>query len=204
MIGELKKPHVIIKEEWNGDKTPGDKTKPLQREMRGYVRSLEINATNLLTRKERYAYHYNCHQVFVFDGVNLVLLQFKARDKEGIRMPGCAIDCCLIPLKSAMGQSTIQYALYRLAWRGWMRLSATLMDGGGGIRSSIPVTIGNIPRHYEGWSGKPFWEYQPGQYSFRHPQEWRREFVVDRGNGYWVWVSPDGRSVGGNDTGFCL
>lgn len=92
---------------------PGPKTQRLQREMRGYVPSLYFEAISLLTKKKRYAYHYDCPQVFVFDSVSLLILQFKVQHKDEILMHDCAIDCCLIPIEIILqGQSTIQYALY--------------------------------------------------------------------------------------------
>ncbi|KAK4642585.1 hypothetical protein QC761_0086040 [Podospora bellae-mahoneyi] len=181
IIGEMKQPFVIKELEWTTGQAPSTLTQRLQREMRGY------------------AYHYRCPQVFVFDSVHLLVVQFRARDREDIKSPGCPVDCCVIPRHPKyQDQCTIQYALYRLAWRGWMRLSATLANGG-----SLPVSIGGINRVYEKWSGRPMWEVALGAYEFGQPNGYRRQFIRDQTGGFWVWVDND-RNILTYDTGNCL
>ncbi|KAK4096894.1 hypothetical protein N658DRAFT_501069 [Parathielavia hyrcaniae] len=195
MIGELKQPFVIIPSEWTPSQrgwvdNPGDMTKRLQREMRGY------------------AHRYKCPQVFVFDSVHLVILQFRAASKDQIQDQDCHVDICIIPReKLFQEQCTIQYALYRLAWRGWMRLSATSATQEGSKRKTVTVAVDGIPRAYEWWSGKPFWEVAPGRYQFGHPNGWKRQFFRLGTGGYWIWADDNGNYPDGGlvyDTGNCL
>ncbi|KAK4203786.1 hypothetical protein QBC40DRAFT_166515 [Triangularia verruculosa] len=189
MIGELKQPAVIIPEEWTTNRNPSTTTQRLQREMRGY------------------AYHYQCPQVFVFDSVHLLLLQFRAQNRDQIRNEACHVDCCVIPrYYISEDQCTIQYALYRLAWRGWARLSATLA-GQNSTRMPLAVALDGIPRAYEWWSGTPLWETAHGRYEFVHPNGWKRQFVRQGTDGYWIWVDDGGNYPNGVlvcDTGNCL
>ncbi|KAK4095890.1 hypothetical protein N658DRAFT_534396, partial [Parathielavia hyrcaniae] len=111
-----------------------------------------------------YANRYKCPQVFVFDSVHLVIVQFRAASRDLIRNENCIVDCCVIPREPVyFEQCTIQYALYRLAWRGWMRLSATLLDRND-TRQSLDVALNGIPRTYEWFSGRPVWEVTRGQF----------------------------------------
>ncbi|KAL2015109.1 hypothetical protein VTK56DRAFT_6309 [Thermocarpiscus australiensis] len=188
MVGELKQPYVIIPEEWS-EKPPGDITRRLQRQMRGY------------------AHRYKCPQVFVFDSVHLLILQFRAASRDEIKSQECDVDCCIIPREELFPglQCTIQYALYRLAWRGWMRLSATLA-GQNSARKPLDVAVDGIPRVYEWWSGRPAWRVA-GRYQFGHPNGWKRQFIRDGTDGYFIWVDDNGNYPNGVlvcDTGNCL
>lgn len=151
----------------------------------------------------RYAYVYDCPQVFLFDSQSLVIVQFQARNREEIKSRRCRIDCCVIPRTSAeiANQCTMQYALYRLAWRGWIRLCATLeseVGGSGGLlRAQMPLYLGKCRREYEWYSGRPrfFDEYN---HSCSAPRGYRRVFIhrtiqrrdgSHKPGGFWVWTN---------------
>ncbi|KAL4925818.1 uncharacterized protein BDV17DRAFT_294089 [Aspergillus undulatus] len=189
MIGEMKRPGVIVPHEWlgpeHGGRIPGRNTRALQLQLRGY------------------AYQYKCPQVFLYDSVHLLILQFRARTREDIRSRDCIIDCWIIP--RAEEYCTFQYALYRLAWRGWVRLSATLDGGNRDERLELEVTIDRMDRRYEYWSGRPIWEVTPGRYEYVHPNGWQRQWMQNQqqNNGYWFWARP-GSQDRVRDTGNCL
>lgn len=153
----------------------------------------------------RYAYEYRCPQVFVFDTRTLVIVQFRASRPEDIRDEACQIDCCVVPREfdsQVPRQCTMQYALYRLAWRGWVRLCATLgsqRDGRSGevVRVRKSLSLAGWTRKYEYWSGRPVWIDSRGNRHTDHPQRFRRDFVWkarQRGDGalemdgFWVWT----------------
>jgi hypothetical protein len=104
------------------------------------------------------------HQVFVSNSVHLLILQFRAPNKDQIQSQECLVDCCIISREQLFPeQCTIQYALYRLAWRGWMRLSATL-TGQSSTRRPLDVALDGVSRVYEWWSGRPAWAVAPRRY----------------------------------------
>lgn len=137
-IGEFKKPSAIEYDEWLGRYIPTPLTVALQKDIRGYVIKSSFSLQSGAYQQKRYAYHYDCPQVFIYDSIYLVIVQFKALNREEIKHPQCSIDCWVIPRQLLKRhQCTIQYGLYQLAWRGWMRLSATLEDGSGGEKKAI-------------------------------------------------------------------
>lgn len=153
---------------------------------------------------------YNCPQVFVFDSQSLVIVQFRARSREHIKSQSCRIDCCVIPRetnRNIVNQCTMQYALYRLAWRGWVRLCATLdterLSTGERIRASTELVIGRKTREPKWWSGEPEWLDEHGR-PCPGPRGYARTFVhrpVPRRNGgekpggFFVWISEDRRHM---------
>jgi hypothetical protein len=157
-----------------------------------------------LTRS-RYACEYSCPQIFIFDSVSLVIVQFRASSVEDIASPDCSIDCCVVPREPNHhhDQCTIQYALYRLAWRGWHRLCSSLATKAS-ARSYLSVRHERLKRRSIFWSGDSYWV--DGQ---NHLQDapLRRAFVytVDDRNipvGFWVWKS--GNRIVHYDTPDCF
>lgn len=159
----------------------------------------------MLLTSPRYACTYRCPHVFAFDGCNLVIVQFKASRFDDILQANCRIDCCVIPHpigRGIAGLCTMQYALYRLAWRGWVRLCATtecVQDRRSGrlIRSKREVIIDGRERDYRGYSGEPFWRDVNGDLC-NPPRGWWRDFANRsyqrqdgswKSNGYWFWTN---------------
>ncbi|RAL01694.1 uncharacterized protein BO80DRAFT_501618 [Aspergillus ibericus CBS 121593] len=191
MIGEMKKPRVIRRKEWTFEEEASGTTIRLAQELRAY------------------ACEYRCPQVFVFDMKTLVLVQFRALRVEDISAEDCPVDICVIPRDydpNIPDQCTMQFALYRLAWRGWVRLCATLecredRRPGEYVRVPTHLNHGGLTRKYEYWSGTPIWVDHYGRQYLAHPSGCRRDFVYrsrPRPNGtaetqgFWVWRSQDG------------
>lgn len=89
-----------------------------------------------------------------------------------------------------------------------MRLSATsTLHDGGESREMLPVALENVDRVYEGWSGRPFWDYSNhDEDRSRPPRGWERLFLWYSGNeliGRWVWKFHASNRVI-YDTGSCL
>jgi hypothetical protein len=90
----------------------------------------------------------------------------------------------------------MQYGLYRLAWRGWVRLSATqnstmhenqILPA----RTSLRSNQGWV-RRYEFFSGLPVWMDSEGNQSFRHPDypNAHRDFRwTSQQAGVWAWYN---------------
>ncbi|KAF1365588.1 hypothetical protein EJ07DRAFT_95213 [Lizonia empirigonia] len=95
----------------------------------------------------RYAYYYNCSQTFCYDGMNLLILQFRASSREDIKT--CQADCWVILTVSSPTTASIRYALYRLLSDGFHRSV--------GQANNPQVAIGNYRRYFEWFSGKPYW-----------------------------------------------
>lgn len=157
----------------------------------------------------RYAWKYGCPQVFIFDGDQLVLVQFRALSLEDIRDPDCEVDVCVIshpdgPTSESI--PTMQYALYYLCWTGFRRLCGTMSCQNTAIRSvseraPLQVRIGNLIRDYVYFSGEPCWYmynpddmYGSDEQEYPTPRGWRRLFEWrPRSNvhlgGYWYWTN---------------
>lgn len=114
----------------------------------------------------------------MFDSTYLLIAQLKADNLEELRTPGCSVDHCVIPRWCLEEQqSTIQYGLYALAWRGWMRLSATLLSISGGFQGCHPIELDGCTRVHEYWSGRPMWKTN-GTTIIEHPKGWSRYFYA--------------------------
>jgi hypothetical protein len=114
-----------------------------------------------------------------------LIVQFKARDKEEIKDRRCIIDCCILPRASVDPHAcTARYGLYRLIWRGWMRMA--------GIGD--PVSLGGLDREFRYWSGTPCWSVPGSQQKFlEHPDAYQRKF--DLTEQAWYWENFDGTPV---------
>lgn len=142
-----------------------------------------------------------------------MIVQFRAHDREHIKSRSCLVDCCVIPreyIEDIPHQCTIQYALYKLAWRGWVRLCATL-GRANDLRAQTDVKIHGCTREYKWWSGEPFWIDRHTGEPCRSPHHIRREFYYrsvqqPSGNakvgGFWVWVDESDMIV--DDTKDCF
>lgn len=162
---------------------------------------LNCSLSRQSTHQIRYAAEYRCPQVFLFDSNTLVIAQFKARNPDEIESGDCPIDCCVIPREddgTVADLVTMQYALYRLAWRGWIRLCASLEvrqnSSGDLVRTKIHLSFDGYTRKYKYYSGRPFWVDEYGRpHGHQHPNGFYREFVHtnNRGKieGFWRWTS---------------
>ncbi|SMQ52160.1 unnamed protein product [Zymoseptoria tritici ST99CH_1A5] len=102
VIGEFKKPGVIIQDEWDQDAAPSERTHKLARELLGY------------------AYHYNCHQVFCYDGLHLLILRFQCIGRNDIK--SCDPKCWVVPTGFGGVDVTVRRALYSLVRDGYQRI----------------------------------------------------------------------------------
>jgi len=142
----MKKWGVIKPDEWSGS-TQFSITKRLGRELRGY------------------AYGYKTPQVFCFDATYLLLVQFRAENREHIKNSSCPVDCMVVPrLSTKPDRCTIRQAFYRAATQGLRCYLAKLAP---------PVTIGGYPRRFQYFSGRPVWESAQGMLD-THPQNFSR------------------------------
>lgn len=143
-----------------------------------------------------------CPQVFLFDSLTLVIVQFRASQLDDILDPYCHIDCCVIPRAAGHfpDQCTMQYALYRLAWRGLVRLCATLDYAedkqGELVRAQTSLTINGYKREYDYFTGSPYWLDLHGARYKHHPHGYERRFQQrlvrlpsghTNGEGFWIW-----------------
>ncbi|KAJ5454946.1 hypothetical protein N7530_012715 [Penicillium desertorum] len=190
MIGEMKKPRVIRRNEWTFQISSSSSTLRLAQELRAY------------------AFLYRCPQVFVFDMRTLVIVQFRALSPQDISAEDCPIDICVIPRTpnpDMRDPCTMQYALYRLGWRGWVRLCATLASkedrrSGEIIRARTSLSLGGLTRKYVYWSGNPIWVDDRGREHDIHPSGCWRDFIfkvrprqddTQEVRGFWAWRWED-------------
>lgn len=152
----------------------------------------------------------------MFDSDHLLIVQIRAGSREQLKNPNTRVDYCVIPHNLDLSNEiTMQSGLYLLAWRGWMRLSATMEARTKDVEGYIHLELEGSNRVYEYWSGRPMWETAE-RYSVEHPKGWRRKFEFakvsndsDSTNlmeespagrrGYWIWDRPGRRAVA--DTG---
>ncbi|KAJ5668738.1 hypothetical protein N7462_009808 [Penicillium macrosclerotiorum] len=234
MIGQMKYPRTISRREWEFKQSPSELSIHLGRELRAYglislisllpdlFSNLRLYTQLTKLKKNRYACEYQCPQVFAFDVKTLLIVQFRATSPAAISRRDCPVDCCVVSREMNAfdtDQCTMQYALYRLAWRGWLRLSATLefteedrltestVTSVLAVPAPKPLVMDGFTRQYEYWSGCPIWVDHRGYPSRRHPSGHRRHFIyrqhVHRDGtteiqGVWTW----GRGV--DDTGNCF
>lgn len=117
------------------------------------------------------------------------MVQFHAKDREGIKSNDCTIDVWCLPRSSAdPNLCAVRYGLYRLVWRGWMRLIATKAE-------NPVVPLGGFAREFEYWSGRPFWRNEANHRHkmINHPAGYSRAFDV--ANKAWYWSDANGNNV---------
>ncbi|KAK8070321.1 Protein kinase-like domain [Apiospora phragmitis] len=121
IIGDLKKPGTIKPREWNRAETMSSLSNKLGQEIRGY------------------AHLYKCPQVFIYDSLHLLLVQFQARNQDEIKNAQCPVDVWVLPrLTHDVNVCTVRYALYWMACRGLMRImgqQAADLEWGGWTRT---------------------------------------------------------------------
>lgn len=125
-------------------------------------------------------------------------MQFRASKVEDIKRD-CPLDICFIPRAwSHMNpnQCTVQYALYRMASRGWMRLCASLGytrdESRHYVRARTSLELDGYKRFYSYYSGEPIW-YHGRQRFEAHPQGYKREFSYDhQGKPCFIWRTANG------------
>ncbi|KAJ5189847.1 hypothetical protein N7491_008110 [Penicillium cf. griseofulvum] len=169
MIGLFRRPGDIAVEEWIGSKKPRQATKELLQEMR------------------RYAHHYDCPQVFVFDSEGVLVVQFRAGCLGDILSEQCGYDRYWVPCMSPSFKTL--RAFRQLAHHGWYRVSA--------VWSSLRFDLEGSVRTYEYWSGNPVW-ITGHLRSYDHPEGWVRKFFENEVEAHPVpfrigrcaWVHP--------------
>lgn len=123
----------------------------------------------------------------MYDGKHLLIVQFKAKDVDEIKSPNCSIDCCILARTLEIAQCTARYALYRLVWRGWMRMT-------GEWSNNIPFSLSGWDRKFRFWSGRPYWENQQTHAKeMTHPHGYYRIFAAM--TNMWYWVDANGNVV---------
>ena len=95
----------------------------------------------------RYAYHYDCPQTFCYDGLNLLILRFRASSRQDIKT--CQVDCWMIPSTSSPTTTSMRYAFNRLLSDGFHRVV--------GQANNPPISVGPYQRNFEWYSGRPYW-----------------------------------------------
>lgn len=117
----------------------------------------------------------------------LVIVQFRALSLEHIAAEDCPIDICVIPRRMdphLPDQCTMQYALYRFAWRGWICLCVTLDSKERRpeelmcVRKSL-LSLSGLTRKYEYFSGRPVWVDTRGRQYPNHPNGCHRDLVYE-------------------------
>ena len=135
VIGEMKRNSINLDRWMTGNLGTHGKQGPLSRELRGY------------------AYKYECPQIFCFDGQTLLLLQFRASNRDMIASPDCEIDSWVIPVSNERsGSCTLRYALYRFLVHGLRRCQ------GNSFTNKYLTINGHQPKEREYFSGDPLWE----------------------------------------------
>lgn len=122
----------------------------------------------------------------MYDGKHLLIVQFKAKNVEDIKSANCAVDCCILArTPDNPNECAARYALYRLVWRGWMRMT-------GKNSENIPLSLAGWDRKFHYWSGEPFWENQQiHTQEMMHPNGYVRLFSTAAKRWYWVDIAQN-------------
>jgi hypothetical protein len=94
----------------------------------------------------RYAWQYNCPQVFCYDGAQMLIVRFRANNRDDIKT--CNGDLFVISNIAGADGIPIRYALYRLMVDGLRRLMAA---------TALAVMIPPYTRHFDWFNGEPYW-----------------------------------------------
>ncbi|KAI0388294.1 hypothetical protein F5Y17DRAFT_470514 [Xylariaceae sp. FL0594] len=137
------------------------------------------NANRIWLGKELrgYCHKYTSAAGAVFDGKYLLILIFLARDGEAVRSANCQVQGLLFKYTDTY----LRYALYRTASRQLRRCQA---------QTAPEVNIDGYARHFEWWSGVPYWVDANRQTFYDHPNGHTRTF--DAPTGAWFWATPNG------------
>ncbi len=131
----------------------------------------------ITNRKNRYAYKYQCPQIFCFDHKYLLMIQFRANDVSKIKDANCGVDCWIVPRRNE-GGTPLRYALYRLILQGLRRCQS--------LRPIAHMSLRGVrPHHREFFNGQPVWKMANGKYS-AYPMGCYRKVDASYGAFYWV------------------
>lgn len=171
-IGEHKRLKVIDAESWKPPSGYDSAAKQqLSRELRGYVPIWYLCFHPLLI-KYRYAFEYNCPQIFCFDAERVLAITFPARDRNHIKtVPPVVMvtDVC----------SDGIFVICRMMTTGFHRILAEHYTVG-------PVHIGQYVREFRWFDGRPVWKnLQTHDFSWEHPDGWKRKWSVEHRAFYW-------------------
>ncbi|KAK0610025.1 hypothetical protein B0T17DRAFT_593855 [Bombardia bombarda] len=133
---------------------------------------------NLSRELRGYAYKYSCLQMFCFDGMTLLILQFRAVKIDHMRDAKLAVDCWVIPRENE-GGTTLRYALYRLLAQGFRRCQ--------GLSAELAEVGGVLPDRREFFSGVPLWLAKDKKLERRHPYGYYRDVYIGSGRLYWAY-----------------
>lgn len=129
----------------------------------------------------RYAYKYECPQIFCFDHQTFLMLQFRAATPADIRTSD--VDCWVFP-RDNQGGTPLRYALYRLIVQGFRRFQ--------GMRRFNTPLHNSYSSQLTFFSGKPQWVDMTGHHT-SYPFNYKRK--VDSASGALYWVDEDGNDV---------
>lgn len=107
-----------------------------------------------------HACKFQCPQIFYFDGMSLLLLQFRAERAEDMLAVECPVDCWVLPMTGC--DANWRIALYRLLVQGFRRIQGAC---------AIPISLGGLqPLRRRFFNGQPVWEAgEGGREVFEHP-----------------------------------
>lgn len=168
VIGEMKRATLHPVKEWYDGVLDRKSSKQLSQELRGY------------------AHKYQCPQIFCFDGLNMLLLQFRADGPEEVASADCTVDAWIIPRENST--STMRQALYYFLCQGLRRCQARASPG---LQS---ISVGGLqPQSRQFYNGRLLWQGQEGQLVPDHPNGWVRE--IRQNDGALIWTRTDAQGV---------
>lgn len=108
-----------------------------------------------------HACKFQCPQIFYFDGMSLLLLQFRAERAEDMLAVECPVDCWVLPMTGC--DANWRIALYRLLVQGFRRIQGAC---------AIPISLGGLqPLRRRFFNGQPVWEAEGGAGRFLSTRE---------------------------------
>ena len=137
----------------------------------------------------RYASQYKCPHICIFDGMNILILRFRADNAAQIAAADCPVDCWVFQIGlnilqtpgSAEGPTnrkiTAPYVLYLVAREGLNRVR--------GILAPQDLTIEGFRRHFRWYDGKTYWSSRDGTTTWDHPRGYKRRY--DAPSKRWFW-----------------
>ncbi|KAI1270817.1 hypothetical protein F5Y07DRAFT_406849 [Xylaria sp. FL0933] len=164
IMGEFKRHGIIEPATWMGRKTADTNQRFLGKELRGYCEKYKTPAAAL------------------FDGQHLLLLVFKAEKLEAIKHEDCPVLGFMFPYSSA----TLRYCLFRVTSQQIRRCQTQKSEGN--------LELGGYTRHFEWWSGAPYWKDAANNIFPHHPSG-RIARCFNPENGEWYWDIRPGRVI---------
>jgi hypothetical protein len=180
LVGELKKPGRITAD-WMQPHTVSTNKTNLGKELRGYVTAMLKLLAQACADWFRYAFEYNCPQTFCFDGLNLLILRFRAQNRADIKT--CAVDCWVVPIiRASANTASIRYAFYRLMSEGFHRAVGQMVNPA--------VQFQQYTRYFSWYDGKLFWSDEQNTHFDLPIQGYQRRYYPQ--HKAWYWRAPDG------------